>query len=131
MPVAVGIQSGRCPHRRDVSKNALKELPECVCNMSSLMSLYAPPEAWMRHSAAAPSERCCCRNAERNELQALPDLACSQTLLYVCVRCALLLITCRYGGEALVRGRLVSHNRLGALPGLPRTLQRLCALCRR
>ncbi len=37
--------------------------------------------------AAAPSARCCCRNAEkqRDELQALPDLASSRTLLYVCV----------------------------------------------
>ena len=89
----------------------------------------------MQACAAAPSARCCCRNAEkqRDKLQALPDLASSQTLLYVCVpplRSAVL-ITCRYGAEALVRRRLVSHNRLKALPGLPRTLQRLCALRRR
>jgi hypothetical protein len=41
-------------HCRDVSKNALKELPECVCNMGNLTSLYAPPEAWMT-LVAAPS----------------------------------------------------------------------------
>ena len=34
---------------------------------------------------AAPSERWCRRNAERNELQALPDLASCPRLLYVCV----------------------------------------------
>jgi hypothetical protein len=47
-PIGVGIQSGQArAHRRDVSKNALRELPECVCNMGSLTSLYAPPEASM------------------------------------------------------------------------------------
>jgi hypothetical protein len=34
---------------------------------------------------AAPSERCCRRNAERNQLQALPDLGSCPRLLYVCV----------------------------------------------
>ena len=43
MPVAFGIQSVQARvHRRDVSNNALKELPECVCNMGNLTSLYAP-----------------------------------------------------------------------------------------
>jgi hypothetical protein len=46
-PVGVGIQCvQRALHRRDVSKNALRELPECVCKMGNLMShltsLYAP-----------------------------------------------------------------------------------------
>ena len=41
--VGVGIQSVQARlHCRDVSKNALRELPECVCNMGSLTSLYAP-----------------------------------------------------------------------------------------
>ncbi len=51
---------------------------------------------------AAPSERWCRRNAERNELQALPDLASCTRLLYVCVRCPLLSVTCRYRAEALL-----------------------------
>ncbi len=44
-------------HRRDVSSNAMKELPACVCNMSNLTSLYAPPEASIHLEAfvAAPS----------------------------------------------------------------------------
>jgi hypothetical protein len=49
------------PHHRDVSKNALQELPKCVCNMSSLMLLYAPPEAWPQcgraERALLPQER--------------------------------------------------------------------------
>ncbi len=41
--VGIGIQSmQRAPHGRDVSNNALRELPECVCNMGNLTSLYAP-----------------------------------------------------------------------------------------
>jgi hypothetical protein len=48
--------------------------------------------------AAAPSARCCRRNAERNQLQALPGLAScrsggTETLLYVCVRCARVLLS--------------------------------------
>jgi hypothetical protein len=107
-PWSSGSNLAARPHRRDVSNNALKELPKCVCNMSNLTSLYAPPEAWMRHSAAAPSERCCRRNAEHNELQALPDLASAscrpgstETLLYVCVRCARVLLV-----GAATEGRL-------------------------
>ena len=61
-PVGVGVQSVHArpaPQlvRRDVSKNALRELPECVCNMGSLTSLYAPPEASIHLEAfvAGPS----------------------------------------------------------------------------
>jgi hypothetical protein len=85
MPDVLGIQSGSA-HCRDVSKNALKELPECVCNMSNLISLYARLRTW-RRVRPRRAERWCRRKAEHNELQALPDLASSQTLLNVCVRC--------------------------------------------
>jgi hypothetical protein len=80
---------------------------------------------------AAPSERWCRRNAERNQLQALPDLASCPRLLYVCVPpppSAVGHVPLWSGGFALVCGRLVGHNRLKDLPesGLPPTLQRLC-----
>jgi hypothetical protein len=53
---------------------------------------------------AAPSERWCRRNAERNALPALPDLTSCTRLLYVCVYpLPLLSVTCRYGAEALRR----------------------------
>ncbi len=120
-------QCTRAPHCRDVSNNALHKLPECVCNMSSLEELHAPPEArtrdWPRR------ERWCRRNAEHNELQALPDLASCTKLLYVCVpplRSTVGHVPLWSGGFALVRGRLVGHNRLHDLRGLPPTLQRLC-----
>jgi hypothetical protein len=137
MPVGVGIQFvQRARYRRDVSKNALKELPECVCNMGNLTSLYAPPEAWM--SWWPRREHCCRRNAEYNKLQALPRLeSCrpggTDTLLYVCVpplRSTSTVDRRCHRAEAMVCGRLVGHNRLKALPLLPRTLQRLCALRR-
>ena len=41
-PLASASNPAARPHRRDVSNNALKELPECVCNMGNLTSLYAP-----------------------------------------------------------------------------------------
>jgi hypothetical protein len=111
-----------------VSNNTLRELPMCVCNMGSLTSLYAPPEA-SRRLRPGRAERWCRRNAGHNELQALPDLANCTRLLYVCVpppRSAVGHVLLWRGRFALVRGRLVGHNRLQELPPLPRTLQRLC-----
>jgi hypothetical protein len=48
------------------------------------------------------AERWFRRNAERNELQALPDLASCARLLYLCVYpLPLLSVTCRYRADAL------------------------------
>ncbi len=66
----------RAPHRRDVSKNALKELPECVCNMGNLTSLYAPPEEdelVAAPRALLPQERAVQRAASAAEPRKLPN----------------------------------------------------------
>ncbi len=90
MPVAFGIQSG--------SALALQgRVAQCPQGATGVRVQHEQPDVAVRaarnpgESAAAPSERCCRRNAEYNELQALPDLAScrsgsNETLLYVCVR---------------------------------------------
>ncbi len=132
-PLGVGIQSVQArPHCRDVSTNALRELPECVCKMG-LTSLYAPPEAWTRDlprrasaGAAGMRSTTSCRRCPTSK-------AAERAARRRCFTCASALLRSAgvvdrrcYGGEALVRGRLVGHNQLKALPRLPPTLQRLC-----
>jgi hypothetical protein len=128
MPVAFGIQSvqsARAPQGR---------VEECPPRATGVRVQHGQPDVAVRAviileaCVAAPSARCCCRNAEkqRDELQALPDLACSRTLLYVCVPPLRYCWSRAFTEGRRVRGRLVSHNRLKDLPGLPRTLQRLC-----
>jgi hypothetical protein len=128
---------------RFIDRCNLTKLPDSICDLVSISSLYARPSVAfgvqsgqarpllqgrvgecphgntdvrvqdgpdvavraviiVEACVAAPSERWFRRNAERNELPALPDLASCPRLLYVCVRCSLLLVTCRYAAEALL-----------------------------
>jgi hypothetical protein len=84
-------------HRRDVSNNALKELPECVCNMGSLTSLYAPPEAsrrlWPRRASAFAAGTRSTTSCKRCRASKAAERA-ARIRCFTCasLRCALLLL---------------------------------------
>jgi hypothetical protein len=103
-PLSSESNQASCPPCRDVSNNALQALPMCVCNMSSLMLLYAPPEIWRRvwprrASAAAAGTRSAtscrrCRTSPAADRAARRRcFTCASTALY----CGSALLVCRVG----------------------------------